>query len=69
MKIKLAAARVNAGLTQKQVAEALNVSNNTVVAWENGTTEPKITQAKALSVLFNMPIDNIIFLPEESNKI
>lgn len=67
MKIKLAAARVNAGLTQKQVAEALNVSNNTVVAWENGTTEPKITQAKALSVLFNMPIDNIIFLPEESN--
>ena len=67
MKIKLAAARVNAGLTQKQVAEALNVTNNTVVAWENGTSEPKISQARKLSDLYHMPLDNIIFLPEESN--
>lgn len=69
MKIRLAAARVNADLTQRQVAEALNVTQNTIVAWENGTGEPKISQARKLSELFNMPLDNIIFLPEESNKI
>lgn len=69
MRIKLAAARVNAGLTQKQVAEAMNVTNNTVVAWENGASEPKISQARKLSDLYHMPLDNIIFLPEESNYI
>ncbi len=69
MKIRLAAARVNAGFTQRQVADRLNVTQNTIVAWENGTGEPKISQARKLSSLYDMPLDNIIFLPEESNKI
>lgn len=69
MKIRLAAARVNAGLTQRQVADALKVTQNTIVAWENGAAEPKISQARKLSDLFKMPLDNIIFLPEESNLI
>ena len=67
VRITLAAARVNAGDTQKHVAEALKITNNTIVAWENGTSEPKISQAKALSELYKMPLDNIIFLPTESN--
>lgn len=67
MKIRLAAARVNAGFTQRQVAEKLKVTQNTIVAWENGTGEPKISQARKLSSLYDMPLDNIIFLPEESN--
>lgn len=67
MKIRLAAARVNAGFTQRQVAEKLKVTQNTIVAWENGTGEPKISQARKLSILYDMPLDNIIFLPEESN--
>ena len=66
MKIRLAAARVNAGFTQRQVAEKLNVTQNTIVAWENGSNEPKISQARALSNLYDMPLDNIIFLPEKS---
>lgn len=68
IKISLAAARVNAGLTQDIVAKALRVSKNTVVAWEKGTAEPRVSQAKDLSELYNMPLDNI-FLPEKSNKI
>lgn len=61
MKISLAAARVNAGFTQRQVAEKLKVTQNTIVAWENGTGEPKISQAMKLSSLYDMPLDNIIF--------
>lgn len=33
-KISLEAARVNAGLTQKELAEKLGVSNTTIVNWE-----------------------------------
>lgn len=66
LKISLAAARVNAGLTQDDVAEAMKVTKNTVIAWEKGKTEPKVSQAKRLSDLYHMPLD-YIFLPEVSN--
>ncbi len=66
LKISLAAARINAGLTQDEVAAAMHVSKNTVVAWEKGKTEPKVSQAKELSILYEMPLD-YIFLPSASN--
>ena len=34
LKISLAAARVNAGLSQAEVADKLHVSNRTVISWE-----------------------------------
>lgn len=64
--ISLAAARVNAGLTQEDVSKKLKVSKNTIVAWEKGTSEPKITQAQALSELYGLSLD-YIFLPLKSN--
>jgi len=66
LKITLAAARVNAGLTQEQVAKALNVGKQTVVSWEKGKTEPKVSQSRQLSELYNIPLD-YIFLHEKSN--
>ena len=39
-RISLEAVRVNAKMTQKEWAERLGVSNNTVVNWEKGNTEP-----------------------------
>ena len=66
LKITLAAARVNAGLTQEQVAKALNVGKQTVLNWEKGKSEPKVSQSRQLSQLYNMPLD-YIFLPQKSN--
>lgn len=66
IQISLAAARVNAGLTQRDVAAALSVGPQTVCAWEKGTTEPKASQALALAELYNMPLD-CIFLPKKSD--
>ncbi|MDO4615534.1 MAG: helix-turn-helix transcriptional regulator [Lachnospiraceae bacterium] len=64
-KISLAAARVNAGFTQAEVAEKMHVSNVTVVNWENGKTIPRYATLAMLCQLYKAPID-AIFLPEES---
>lgn len=65
IQISLAAARVNANLTQDDVAKKLKITKNTLVAWEKGISEPKVTQACELSKLYNMPLDCIFF----ANKI
>lgn len=65
-KISLEAARVNAKLTQKELAEILGVSNSTIVNWEKGITEPNLSQLKKISELSGIPMD-FIFVPEQSN--
>lgn len=65
-KISLEAARVNAGLTQKELANILGVSNSTVINWEKGNTEPSISQLKKISELSGIPMD-FIFIPEKFN--
>ena len=66
LQISLAAARVNAGMTQEDVSRALKVSKNTIVSWEKGATEPTISRVRELSELYNIPLDNI-FLPCKPN--
>ena len=61
IQISLAAARVNAGFTQDEVVKRLKISKNTLVAWENGKAEPKISQAHELSKLYCIPLNNIFF--------
>lgn len=65
-KISLAAARVNAKMTQDDTARALHVSKNTIVSWEKGSSQPKISQANALCDLYGMSKD-FIFFPSVSN--
>ena len=66
LQISLAAARVNAGKTQDDVAKELHVGKQTIVSWERGNTQPSISQARKLSDFYNMPLENI-FLPDKSN--
>ena len=63
--ISLASARVNAEMTQ-EVAKYMHVGKQTVVSWEKGTSEPKMSQGRELSKLYGIPID-YIFLPKKSN--
>lgn len=62
LQISLAAARVNANMTQEEVAKTMRVGKQTIVAWEKGDSEPKVSQAMALSLLYRIPLDNI-FMP------
>nr|DAX73633.1 MAG TPA: helix-turn-helix domain protein [Caudoviricetes sp.] len=67
IKISLAAARVNAHLTQREVAKRLGVTTNTIVAWEKNRREPSVTQAKVLAETYGMPFDSIIFFRASNN--
>ena len=60
--ISLKAARVNANLTQKEVASRLSVSNKTIINWETGKSSPRADQLRTLCEYYQIPID-FIFLP------
>lgn len=62
MEITIKAARVHAGITQKQAAAALNVSKSTYANYENYKTVPNIAMAKAMASLFGFSVNEIIFL-------
>lgn len=65
MKIKLNAARVNAGFTQEEVAKKLGKSKNTIVSWEKGKSAPDINAGKVLANLYGVSVDDLIFLPND----
>ena len=61
LRISLAAARVNAELTQKDVCKALNITPQTIVNWEKGITSPTAENAQRLADLYGLDLDDIIF--------
>jgi DNA-binding XRE family transcriptional regulator len=63
MKLTLKAARVNAGMTQEEVAKELKKSKNTIVNYENGKSTPDMKTGKALAALYGLSIDDLNFLP------
>lgn len=60
--ISLAAARVNAGLTQEEVARNLGISKNTLINWEKGKSIPRATQMQKMCEIYNIS-EEYIFLP------
>ncbi len=60
--ISLAAARVNAGMTQEDTAREMQVSKQTIVNWEKGKVVPKPAQLEMMCRLYKIGID-YIFLP------
>lgn len=65
VKITMAAARVNAGLTQDQLADKMGVSRTTVVNIENGKMEVKPIYLFAFCHVVGLTEDDIL-LPKES---
>lgn len=60
-KISMEAARVNAGMLQKDVADALSITPSTLRSWEKGESVPDYDKAIRLSELYNYPADYIFF--------
>ena len=59
MAIQLKAARVNANLTQEDVAKHFGVSKNTIINYEKYTSKPSVERAKELANLYGMSVDDI----------
>ena len=53
-------ARKKVGLSQETVAGKLGVSRQTISKWETDETIPDIYQAKRLSKLYNLTLDELI---------
>lgn len=59
--ISLAAARVNAKLTQKEFAEKCGVSESTVIAWETGRRFPNVNMLGKIESAVGMSLNFIRF--------
>lgn len=66
VQMTLKAARVNAGLTQKQAAKKLHISDKTLNNWENGKSLPKADKIDAMCLLYGCTYNNLNFLPGDS---
>ena len=59
--LSLAAARVNADLTQKAFAEKCGVSESTVIAWESGRRSPNVRMLGTIERVLGISLDYIRF--------
>ena len=65
VKLTLAAARKNAGLTQAEAAKKLGVSSFAVHCWEKGTSYPTQPKIDKICSLYNIPYNCINFNPND----
>lgn len=59
IQISMASARVNAELTQKELAKACKVSESTVINWELGRSTPHIKRLPLLEKAYGIPLDYV----------
>lgn len=57
----LAELREERGMTQRQLAEKLNISPGTIGMYETGKRNPPLSKAIKIAKLFNVPVENISF--------
>ena len=57
---KLCALRKKSGLSQEQLAEALNVSRQAISKWEGGSATPESDKLLALSNYFGVSLDYLL---------
>lgn len=67
IKISLKAARVNADLTLTEAAKLIGIGQRTLWAWENGKTEPKLSQVEIMSQVYKMPAEYFFIPSVQSN--
>ena len=56
----LIALRKKSGLTQSEMAEKLNYSDNTISRWERGDVVPSIEMLDEVAKLYNVPLESLI---------
>lgn len=65
---RLAELRKKKGLSQMELAEALNVSRQSVSLWENGSTTPTVDRLQLLAEFYGITMDELFYPIEEKPK-
>lgn len=68
LKNRLEELRKQRGIRQEELAEALEVSRQTIGSLENGRYNPSILLAFKISRYFGLPIEKIFLYEEESEQ-
>ena len=58
--VRLKELRISKGLTQKQLANELNVAHNTISVWENNSSEPDLNMMNKLADFFDVSTDYLL---------
>ncbi|MBP3619931.1 MAG: AAA family ATPase [Clostridia bacterium] len=56
----IASLRRNLGLSQKELASRLNVSNKAISKWENGSSNPTLERIQELAKIFKVPFEEFV---------
>ncbi|MCR4961335.1 MAG: helix-turn-helix domain-containing protein [Lachnospiraceae bacterium] len=64
----LSGLRKKRGITQKQLADYLNVSVSAVSKWERGKCLPEITKLEEIAAFFEVPLSEVLECTEHSDK-
>lgn len=57
---KLKEKRENCNLSQKDLAEKLNVTQSTIAMWETGKALPRADKLPVLAKIFNCTVDELL---------
>lgn len=57
--------RINAGLTQAQLAERIGVAKSTYCNWEQGAREPNVLKLKAIAKALGVTTDYLVGLEDK----
>lgn len=68
MKSKLEEIRKENGITQEELARAVEVSRQTIGSLENGRYNPSIILAFKIARFFNLTIEEIFIYEEDQNE-
>ena len=66
-KITLKAARVNAGLTQEELAKKMGVHRLTIASWEANPASMKIKEAESICSVLGVSFSQIFFDNSSTN--
>ena len=69
LKLTLASARINVGLTQEVASEKLGVTRRTLSNWERGVTVPPVGKIDLICEVYGVSYDNLNFLPNSTRKV
>jgi len=58
----ISAARIEAGMTQEELAAHLDVPQSQIAKWETGTRHPKVENLARIAAALNVPLERLLQL-------